>query len=151
MSVSNYNRASFLRNAHQERLIMTTIAKNVAKAPPYSFMDMLRLCQSTAPSTVLRTGGFLMEIYIIRYGKRGASNFLETRTTQVRPSQMEQLVRRYGFPFWFHLISKLKTFHRGLIFLTYSYELGAAKALFYWTMMMEYRGLSRFGRLLQAV
>ena len=97
---------------------MTTIAKNVAKAPPYSFMDMLRLCQSTAPSTVLRTGGFLMEIYIIRYGKRGDSLYLESRKSQLRPSQMEQLGRRYGFPFWFHLISKLKAFHRGHIVAT---------------------------------
>ncbi len=28
---------------------------------------------------------------------------------------------------------------------------GASKSLFYWTLMMEYRGLSRFGRFLQAV
>jgi len=81
-----------------------------------------------------------MELYIIRYGKRGDSKYLCDAKTLVHPRIMDNLVRRYGFPFWFHLISKMQTFHRG-----------ASKSLFYWTLMMEYRGLSRFGRFLQAV
>ena len=91
---------------------MTSLAANVAKSPPYSFMDMLRLSQTMAPSIILPTGGFLMELYILRYGKRGDAAFLEKRSTRIKPSQMDQLVRRYGFPFWFHL-SNLNTFHRG--------------------------------------
>ena len=120
--------------------MMTSLAKNVANNEPYSFKDMLLLSQSLASSSVLLTGGFLMEIHIVRYGKREDSKFIGDAKTPVHPNIMENLVRRYGFPFWFHVISKMRTFHRG-----------ASKSLFYWTLMMEYRGLSRLGRFLQAV
>ena len=106
----SYNRKSYLRIANEERQMMTSLAKNVATNEPYSFKDMLLLSQSLAPSQILSTGGFLMELYIIRYGKRGDSKYLCDAKTLVHPSIMDNLVGRYGFPFWFHLISKIGHF-----------------------------------------
>ena len=85
--------------------MMTSLAKRVAADPPDSFLEMLQLSQTVAPSFTLRTGGFLMELYILRYGKRGGSKFLSEQKTRIRPSMMEHLLRRYGFPFWFHIIA----------------------------------------------
>ena len=134
-------RDQILLGAEVERSLMQSLANRFVANPPEDFLDVLQLSHEISPSPLLKTGGVLFESYIHRHGGETVMSKLKNSDkTPLTEDFQRNVLRKYGFPFWFHVIRTIKVFNQK-----------ASKTLFHWTMMLEFRGLSRYGRFLQAV
>jgi hypothetical protein len=89
-------------------------------------------------SVVGNTGGKLMEIYILQYGKGGDCIPLQKAlegTHDLTDYFKTNLIKTYTLPFWLHLAVTLHQLNQQV-----------TGPLTLWMLLQEYRGLSRLGR-----
>lgn len=104
---------------------------------------VLLLSEKLAPSFVLGFGGILFEVFVLRLSNQSTHDSLmklirektESSFTILQNQELKnKLKTTFMLPFWFHIIRTSASLNRK-----------RNKALAQWTLMLEYRGLSRFG------
>jgi hypothetical protein len=88
------------------------------------------------------TGGLLMEIFIVQTGKAVDLHLIsgcydEKKSIALSEDKKKELEKRFTLPFWLFLASTLHQINQKVIY-----------PLTLWTMLLEFRGLSRLGRIL---
>jgi hypothetical protein len=79
-----------------------------------------------------------MDLFIILFGKENHSRELKSAVTASIPLKRERILllnKQYSFPFWLHLAITLHSINQKVV-----YPLGM------FTLLLEFRGLSRIGR-----
>ena len=104
---------------------------------------VLSLSEKYEPSLLLGVGGLLFEIFVIRKCNIKTHNtfmkllndFEEKKSTRLYFQDFKkEVLTNFTLPFWFHVITTSPTINRK-----------RNKPLAQLTLMLEYRGLSRFG------
>jgi hypothetical protein len=127
----------------REREILESLATSEALTNVcVDLATFLEILEQTNPSQALLTGGVLFEAYVIRNGSKKHSNMLihalEKHTNL--NEQVEAIFKANAMPFWFHMVTSCRDVDR-----TCNIN------LFYWTLLQDYHGLSRFGRFVASV
>lgn len=105
--------------------------------------EFLPAANKLAPSTVLGTGGLLFEAYLLRRSPQALYESLITAAQRQQPlpeDVVTKAIKVHGLAFWFSIVCAVKDMSSGYCQLN----------LYYWTLLRDYYGESRFGRMLSA-
>lgn len=137
-------RSHLLLGASYERSLLDSLCSfDELKRPSVSAQTVLLLSEKIAPSYILGVGGILFELFFLRISNRKTHDAFvklvkqkdEKKFTILQNQNFKSaILSTFTLPFWFHVINVSASINRK-----------RNQALAQWTLMLEYRGLSRFG------
>jgi len=123
-----------LENKLYRRLSMNKTIRDPCTTVP----KFLEIIEELDRSCVLKTGGWLFESYILRYGKGKDIAKLQNLIASENPDSCEdfatKMYKQYSLQFWYHVICAIHKVNKF-----------ATEPLQMFTFLLEYHGLSRMG------